>query len=449
MAHTACRLRRTLKRRVDTAVMVVAVVVTTAACGSSSTKPTPASASGSVVVAPIQVAHTSLGNVSYRVVGAGQPLVLVMGYGGTMETWEPQFVDTLARHYRVVVFDNAGLGGTASLPAPLTIDAMADQTAALIASLGLTTPAVLGWSMGSMIAQALAIRHPTDVAKLVLCASWPGTGAAVAPAQTAIDALKSGQPNEVRGVLYPADQAFSYDAYVGALSTYPGAPSAAASTITQQDGAITGWWAGTDAGGRDPAVISVPTLIADGASDQLDNVSNSNALAKLIPRATLQLYPDAGHAFLFQEGTPFAFLVESFLSGPPALAPAATVSSVFQTGETNVTAATRTSQAAVKALPSSPTSAQLAAIEAAYAGTIAAFDEQLLNLGTSGSVDDAVKALVDANEKLVTDALALSAQSNSTAASWAARATADNQAVQVASAAVRKALGLPAASQSP
>jgi len=114
-----------------------------------------------------------------------------------------------------------------------------------------------------------------------------------------------------------------------------------------------------------------------------------------------------------------------------------------------VTAATRTSQAAVKALPSSPTSAQLAAIEAAYAGTIAAFDEQLLNLGTSGSVDDAVKALVDANEKLVTDALALSAQSNSTAASWAARATADNQAVQVASAAVRKALGLPAASQSP
>ncbi|HEY5049645.1 MAG TPA: alpha/beta fold hydrolase, partial [Acidothermaceae bacterium] len=308
---------------------------------------------------------------------------------------------------------------------------------------------VLGWSMGSMIAQALAMRHPTDVAKLVLCASWPGTGAAVVPAQTAIDALKSGQPSEVRGVLYPADQVFSYDAYVGALSTYPRAPSASASTITQQDGAITGWWAGTDAAGRNPAGISVPTLIADGASDQLDNVSNSNALAKLIPTATVQLYPDAGHAFLFQEGAPFAFLVESFLSGPPAPAPDATVSSVFQTGETNVAAATRTSQAAVKALSSSPTSAQLAAIEAAYAGAITVFDDQLLNLAVSGGVDDAVKALVDANEKLVMDALALSVQSNSTAASWAARATADNEAVQAASAAVRKALGLPAASQSP
>jgi pimeloyl-ACP methyl ester carboxylesterase len=449
MADTACRPRCRLKRRVDTAVMLAAVMMTTTACGSSSTKAAPPSASGSVVVAPIQVAHTSLGNVSYRVVGKGQPLVLVMGYAGTMETWEPQFVDTLARHYRVVVFDNAGLGGTASLPAPLNIDAMADQTAALIASLRLTAPDVLGWSMGSMIAQALAVRHPTDVAKLVLCASWPGTGAAVVPAQTAIDALKSGQPNEVRGVLYPADQAFSYDAYIGALSTYPAAPSASATTITQQDGAITGWWAGTDAGGRNPAGISVPTLIADGASDQLDNVSNSNALAKLIPRATLQLYPDAGHAFLFQEGTPFAFLVESFLSGPPAPAPAATISSVFQTGETNVAAATRTSKAAFSALPSNPTSAQLAAIEAAYAGAITTFDDQLLNLGTSGNVDDAVKAFVAVNEKLGTDGLALPAQSQSTVASWTARATADNEEVQTATAALRNALGLPAASQSP
>jgi pimeloyl-ACP methyl ester carboxylesterase len=53
----------------------------------------------------------------------GSPLVLIMGYAGTMETWEPRFIDTLARHYRVVIFDNAGIGSTQALATPLTVDA--------------------------------------------------------------------------------------------------------------------------------------------------------------------------------------------------------------------------------------------------------------------------------------------------------------------------------------
>jgi pimeloyl-ACP methyl ester carboxylesterase len=62
----------------------------------------------------------------------------------------------------------------------------------------------------------------------------------------------------------------------------------------------------------------VPTLIADGTEDQLDPVANDHILAHLIPRARLVLYPDAGHGFLFQDGTPFASLVESFLTGRPS-----------------------------------------------------------------------------------------------------------------------------------
>jgi pimeloyl-ACP methyl ester carboxylesterase len=62
----------------------------------------------------------------------------------------------------------------------------------------------------------------------------------------------------------------------------------------------------------------VPTLIADGTEDQLDPVANDHILARLIPGARLVLYPDAGHGFLFQEGTPFASLADSFLTGQPS-----------------------------------------------------------------------------------------------------------------------------------
>jgi pimeloyl-ACP methyl ester carboxylesterase len=62
----------------------------------------------------------------------------------------------------------------------------------------------------------------------------------------------------------------------------------------------------------------VRTLIADGTDDRLDPVANDHALARLIPRASLVLYPDAGHGFLFQDGTRFASLVESFLTGHPS-----------------------------------------------------------------------------------------------------------------------------------
>jgi pimeloyl-ACP methyl ester carboxylesterase len=72
---------------------------------------------------------------------------------------------------------------------------------------------------------------------------------------------------------------------------------------------------GSDAAGRQTARIAVPTLVADGASDQLDTVANDRTLVRTIRGATLVLYPDAGHAFLFQDWTRFAALANSFLAG--------------------------------------------------------------------------------------------------------------------------------------
>ena len=298
----------TLRREIALGLGAVLASAVLCACGSA---PAKAPGTASVVSAPVRVARTRLGSVGYRVVGSGPPLVLIMGFDWTMAGWDPRLIHALAQHNRVVMFDNAGVGRTQPLPgeqtATLTIDAMANQTSALINTLGLGRPDVLGWSMGGMIAQALAVLHPAQVRRLVLCATYPGTGPVAAPSQEALRL----------GCIFPANQASAASAFKAAVAEYPAAPAPPAGTRAAQAGAVVDWWDGTDATGHKITRISVPTLIADGTDDGLDPVANDHALARLIPGARLVLYPDAGHGFLFQEGPRFASLVDSFLTGHP------------------------------------------------------------------------------------------------------------------------------------
>ncbi|MEY9875199.1 pimeloyl-ACP methyl ester carboxylesterase [Streptacidiphilus sp. MAP12-33] len=261
---------------------------------------------------PTQVAHTRLGDVGYRELGAGSPIVLVMGHGGSMDDWAPDFVDALAAHHRVVVFDNAGIGETSALPAPLTVSEMADQTAALLASLRLHRPTVLGWSMGGMIAQALAVRHPERVGRLVLAATLPGTGDALPVPAAAAAALDSPNPLVALSVLFPQDQTAAMVAYGRAVLQYPDFYSASAAVRTEQRAASTAWTAGQDPAGRHIGRIHVPVLVADGAEDAVNPPSNASLLAADLRRAQLLQYPDAGHAFLFQDAPAFVAAVDAF-----------------------------------------------------------------------------------------------------------------------------------------
>ena len=249
--------------RITAGLTAATLTAALAACGSSP----PGATTVSVTSAAAQVAQTALGPVGYREVGSGPPLVLIMGYAGTMETWEPQFLDTLALHFRVVVFDNAGIGSTRALPSPLTVDAMANQTSALISALGLGRPDVLGWSMGGMIAQALAVLHPGQVRRLVLCATFPGVGTVIPP-QAKINDLTNGNG---LAVLFPSDQAMAAAAFVAGAQSYADAEAASAGVISAQGDASLAWFHGADAAGRKTSEISAPTLVADGAEDQLDS----------------------------------------------------------------------------------------------------------------------------------------------------------------------------------
>jgi len=276
-----------------------------AGCASGSSGP-------DVLTAPIHVVRTPAGTIAYRELGSGPALLLIAGADVSIDGWPASFVDTLAAHHTVVVFDNAGIGRTTavSVPASVSVPAMTSQTSALISALGLRRPAVLGWSMGGMIAQDLAITHPAQVSRLILAATAVGTGKAVPlPPFTIVAGLS---PAGVVAHLFPKNQAAAASAYLNDGLQYPDPYGVSPATFRNQYLAAEGWMAGQDAAGR-LGGIRVPTLVAGGTSDEFMATANVRQLAGSVPGAKLVLFPDAGHAFLFQDAAGFLRDVESFL----------------------------------------------------------------------------------------------------------------------------------------
>jgi pimeloyl-ACP methyl ester carboxylesterase len=279
---------------------VCCVAAALAGCGSGS--------GPDVLTTPIQVVRTPEGAVAYRELGSGPALLLIMGAGVSMDGWPPSFVDALAAHHEVVVFDNAGVGRTSavSAPASLSITAMASQTSALISALQLRRPAVLGWSMGGMIAQTLAVSHPAQVSRLILAASAVGTGKAVPLPPFSTSAQQAVQ-------LFPKNQAAAARAYLNVIQRYPGFYTVSAATFHSQYLAAERWLAGQDAAGHLVGDIQVPTLVANGTLDQFIVTANARLLASSVPGAKLVLFDDAGHGFLFQDAARFIRDVETFM----------------------------------------------------------------------------------------------------------------------------------------
>lgn len=95
-------------------------------------------------------------NISYREYGNGYPLVMLMGLSGTMDTWDPNFINGLSKNNRIVMLDYRGFGKTGLGGKPITMKQYADDTAGLMDALKIARANVLGWSMGTYVAQEFA-----------------------------------------------------------------------------------------------------------------------------------------------------------------------------------------------------------------------------------------------------------------------------------------------------
>ena len=109
--------------------------------------------------------------IAFQEAGEGEPLLLIMGLGAPGSLWE-KHVEAYARHFRCILMDNRGAGESDKPQGPYTTPMMADDAAGLLEHLGIDTARVAGISMGSAIAQELALRHPAKVQSLLLISSW-------------------------------------------------------------------------------------------------------------------------------------------------------------------------------------------------------------------------------------------------------------------------------------
>jgi pimeloyl-ACP methyl ester carboxylesterase len=120
-----------------------------------------------IEVKTVQVGYIDM---AYKAFGQGQPLIMIIGSSSTMDLWPPEVLSRLSSSYRVIIFDNRGMGNTTASPGNFSILQFAEDTAGLMDALGIKSAHILGWSMGSFIAQELALNHPEKVDKLVLYA---------------------------------------------------------------------------------------------------------------------------------------------------------------------------------------------------------------------------------------------------------------------------------------
>src|SRR4051794_28460475 len=117
--------------------------------------------------------------------GAGEPLLLIQGMSGTHLSWGEQFVGDLERDFDVVAYDHRGIGRSDRVDDPFSIADLAEDAAGLLDALGWETAHVMGISMGGMVAQELALRHPERIRTLTLgCTYCGGPGSSLSPQDT-------------------------------------------------------------------------------------------------------------------------------------------------------------------------------------------------------------------------------------------------------------------------
>ncbi len=261
---------------------------------------------------------------AYRDTGGGEgtaPLVLLQHFRGNLDGWDPALIDALASARRVVTFDNAGVGGSTGTT-PDTIEQMARDAIAFISAMQLSQVDLLGFSIGSFVAQQIALVRPALVRRLILASSAPQGAAGMhgwAPEVIGAIGTPNTSPEAYLDVFF-ARSASSRQAGQEALRrmytrTEDRDTATTWATREAQYDAVCAWGIPDHALLQRVSAIDAPVFVANGDSDPMILPHYSYLLAGLIPHARVKIYPDAAHGFLFQHHAEFAADVDAFLAG--------------------------------------------------------------------------------------------------------------------------------------
>jgi pimeloyl-ACP methyl ester carboxylesterase len=259
---------------------------------------------------------------AYRDLGESDvALILLQHFRGNLDNWDSALIDALAANRRVVTFDNVGVGATTGTT-PNTIEAMAHGAIAFIEAMDLQQVDLLGFSIGSFIAQEIALIRPDLLRRVVLASAAPqGAPGMHGWAPDVIGAVGAPEPSP-QGYLevFFAPTDTSREAGQQAAGRIFGRTTNRDESTTWQTrqaqyDAVCAWGIPNHALLQRVAAIDLPVFIANGDSDPMILPRYSYLLAGLLPNARIRIYPDSAHGFLFQHHGEFAADVNAFLAG--------------------------------------------------------------------------------------------------------------------------------------
>jgi len=272
--------------------------------------------------APTQFVDAAGVRFAYRRFGksGGVPLVFNIHFTGTMDHWDPAVTDGFAKDREVILFDNAGISSSSG-EVPTSIEQMAADAAALVKALGLTEVDVLGFSLGGLIAQTLAIAEPKLVRRVVLVGTGPRSGegmATLTPEAQEIFGATYEEPDNLwlRVHFSPSErsQAAGRDFLKRFRLRREGRdPEVSEKVAPAQLEALGKWGAPRENPYEYLKKLTQPTLIVNGGADVIVYTVNSFILQQNIPNAQLILYPDANHGSQYQYPELFVRHVSMFL----------------------------------------------------------------------------------------------------------------------------------------
>lgn len=260
---------------------------------------------------------------AYRRFGkpGGVPLVFNMHFMGTMDHWDPAVTDGVAREREVILFDNAGVASSSG-DVPDTFAEMGTNAIAFIRALELKQADVLGFSIGGLVAQEIALQAPDLVRRLVLVGTGPRSG----------ESMDTGTPEG--GQIFGATYEHPDDLWLRVHFTPSQASQAAGRRFLKrsqlrtedrdppvteiaalaQRAAIAKWGAKRESAWGYLKDIRQPALVINGSNDVIIYTINSYILQQNLPNAQLIIYPDSAHGSLFQYPALFVADVTRFLN---------------------------------------------------------------------------------------------------------------------------------------
>ncbi|HEX9318839.1 MAG TPA: alpha/beta hydrolase [Nitrososphaeraceae archaeon] len=270
-------------------------------------------------------------DIAYKILGKGDPILLVSPAQADMNAWEPSTLKELSSNHTVIVFDNRGVGNTTTGNKSFSIQQFANDTAGLLDALDIEKADVLGFSLGSLAALDLTVTHPEMVNRLILVAASCGGKESIPPSpqvlKMGIDiANKSANdipitPQEVKALLALTLGSGWIKLHPNYLETIPIPevkdlfPSITPNNNLQQLKAYQSWvatnWSGIC---NELTKISIPTLVITGTDDNSVPKSNSLIIAGKIPGAWLIQIKDAGHTVISQYPDEVNKVLQIFLS---------------------------------------------------------------------------------------------------------------------------------------